>query len=181
MKRRTATTTTPATVAVPDENAAQSFCLVPALLPSELFERSSKRFSPFFSGLPVVASVLRSFSAAAFINPLAEAFPFAVGACSVPMPFLHLSAPAANVDPQRGSVASVPQGASMGSAHRHGLAERFQRLGADMMLYTLGIDACRLGADAERTQEGFDGLVALAALKRHGAAGLGQKHAAIGL
>src|SRR3989337_1931042 len=35
---------------------AQIFCLVPALLPSELFERSSKRAPPFLSGRPVSAS-----------------------------------------------------------------------------------------------------------------------------
>src|SRR5690606_10368618 len=61
------------------------FCLEPAPLPSELRARSSKRFSPFFNGLPVFASILRSSLAAASFSPLAAALPFSVGASLTPI------------------------------------------------------------------------------------------------
>ena len=60
-------------------------CLAPALFPSELFERSSKRFSPFLSSLPLAASIFRSSRAVACFSPLAATLPFAVGALLTPI------------------------------------------------------------------------------------------------
>src|SRR5690606_20983738 len=116
----------------------------------------------------------------ASINPLAEALPFAVGACSAPM--FALPCPR---QPRAWTINATPmrrfhRAGNTDSVRRHRLAKRFQRLGADMMLDALGIDTRRLGADAERTQKRLDRLMALAAFMRDLAAGFGQKHAAIG-
>src|SRR5438046_9361945 len=73
-----------------------------------------------------------------------------------------------------------PSGRRVSARRRHRLAERFKRFGADMVLDAFGVDARRLGADAERTQESFHRVVADAAFFRHLAPGIGQEHAAIG-
>src|SRR5690606_28479032 len=66
----------------------QLFCLVPALFPSALLERSSKRFSPLRRSLPLLASTFFSSFAAACLRPRAASFPLAVGASFTPMALL---------------------------------------------------------------------------------------------
>jgi hypothetical protein len=72
---------------VPIFNAApQPFCLLAALLPSELLESSSKRSAPLARSWPIFFSVFISSLAAASRSRLAACSPFLVGLRSVRIP-----------------------------------------------------------------------------------------------